>query len=184
MGKQWNTPLGLQFRNVEIDFASPEREIINTIRNSLLLDPNIRLYTSHMKAVSVIKDDIKLPDHTSEINLETLGEVVIKKSERDGRTLHIGADDDVEGNLRNIIMRQFSAFSGGSPNIGVKILSVKQKKKAIVKDSGVSNSFLALRLRFQLRADPEVHEFILTQGIGHHRKMGFGMMGIMGDSKR
>ena len=57
-------------------------------------------------------------------------------------------------------------------------ISAVQKKRAIYKDGTLINSFIALRLSFEVKADAMVHEFLLTQGLGHHRKMGFGMLSI------
>lgn len=182
MGKLWNTPLGLQFRNIEVDFSSPNTSVIVSIRDALLLDPILLLDNCRLKVTRVEMETIVLPNSVSESHIVSLGEIVMKKPERDGKTEHVGADDDVESYLKNIILKQYMAYSGKSVPVDVKIDFIKQKKKAIIKDNGVSNSFLALRLKFSIKTDPDVMKFMLTQGIGHHRKLGFGMVRIEGSN--
>lgn len=176
LGRQWNTPLGLQFRQIEVDFSSPDQRILSNIRNSLLIDPFLTIGGCKLKVTRTEMEHIILPGQNANVKLETLGEIVIKKPSRDGKTLHVGADDDVPMNLKDIIERQYSAYSGKKEEVNINIEYVKQKKKAIVKNDEVTNSFLALRLRFSMVASPDLIEFVLTQGIGHHRKMGFGMV--------
>lgn len=183
LGHQWNTSLGLVFRNVDVVFVSPEIDIIRALENSILMNPKILLYGSEIVVNSVREINLSIPDGISSLLYETLGEIVIKKDNADNKTSHVGTSDNLKEHLKEIIERQFAAFSGRSPDINLTVNDSKQKKKAIVKNGKVSNSFVALRLRFTLLADEEVHEFVLTQGIGHHRKMGFGTVGLRTEHK-
>lgn len=178
MGKMWNTPMGLQFRNAEVDIASPNKELISYIKRGFLLSPFFNLGQCKLRVSRVINDRIELNEGRSTLNLETLGEIVIKKKDRTSETLHVGEDDDIEGYLKDTILRQYYAYSGTQSELDLTVTYSKQKKKAIIKDDGRINSFKALRLKFTLTAEKELHVFLLTQGIGHHRKMGFGMIGI------
>lgn len=178
MGKMWNTPLGLQFRNAEVDVASPNKKLISYIIRGFLMSPIFNLGQCRLRVSSVQSEHIDLKEGKSTLNLETLGEVVIKKKDRNSETLHVGEDDNIEEYLRDIIFRQYYAFSGVQSEFDLNVTYSKQKKKAIIKDDGRINSFKALRLKFTLNAEKELHEFLLTQGIGHHRKMGFGMIGL------
>jgi CRISPR-associated endoribonuclease Cas6 len=178
LGKQVNTPLGLVFRNVDVIFASPNSEFITALKNSLIMNPKLLLSNCEIYVNSVREITPLIPDGISSLNYETLGEIVIKKLSDNNRTIHLGVDDDIENGLLEIIERQFSSFTGREENLEITVTDKKQKKKAIVKDGNVSNSFIALRLKFSLKSSRDVHEFVLTQGIGHHRKMGFGMVGI------
>ncbi len=178
LGKQWNTPLGLVFKNVDVVFASPDLPVMAAIKNAFLMKPKFPLFDSLIIVNSVKQDNIKLENGTTKLSYESLGEIVIKKGNENGRTVHVGEGDDIELNVENIIKKQFSAFSGHDPELKVRIMDFKQKKKSIVKNGIALNSFRTLRLRFELEADEQVHYFLLTQGIGHHRKMGFGLVGI------
>jgi CRISPR-associated endoribonuclease Cas6 len=179
LGHQWNTTLGLMFKNVDVVFVSPETEIIGLLKNSILMNPKLLLSGSELYVNSVKEIRLSIPDNVSTLRYETLGEIVIKKGSENNKTVHVGITDNVKQMLEEIIIKQYSAFSGYAPTIEVSITDSKQKKKAIVKDGKISNSFIACRFRFTLKADEEVHRFILTQGIGHHRKMGFGTVGIV-----
>lgn len=183
MGKQWNTPLGLQFRRIEVDFSSPDENIISSIRNALLLDPILTIGGCKLKVIGTEMEDFVLSDGVSNVKLESLGELVIKKPGRDGKTEHVGANDDVSGSISEIIQKQFGAFSGRKEEVTIRLTSVKQKKKAIVKEGKVANSFLALRVNFSLKGSADLISFVLTQGIGHHRKLGFGMVRPKGSEK-
>lgn len=178
MGKMWNTPMGLQFRNAEVDIASPNKELISYIKRGFLMSPIFSLGQCKLRVSSVQNEYIELNDGKSTLNLETLGEVVIKKKDRTSETLHVGEDDDIESYLKDTIFRQYYAFSGIQSEFVLNVTYSKQKKKAIIKDDGRINSFKALRLKFTITAEKGLHEFLLTQGIGHHRKMGFGMLGL------
>jgi CRISPR-associated endoribonuclease Cas6 len=184
LGKQVNTPLGLVFRNVDVVFASPNPQFISALKNCLIMKPKLLLSNCEIYVNSVKEIVPHIPDGISSLTYETLGEIVIKKKSDDNKTIHVGIDDDVENSLQEIITRQFSAFTRREQTLEVTVTDRKQKKKAIVKDGKVSNSFIALRLKFNLIASQEVHAFVLTQGIGHHRKMGFGMVGITKEIKK
>lgn len=179
LGKQWHTPLGLMFRNVDVLFTSPDSSVVSALKNAFLFNPKIALFNSKIIANSVRLLRPQIPDGVTIFPYETLGEIVIKKGGEDGGTYHVGANDDIAANLEGIIRKQYSAFSHQQSLIKVNITQFKQKKKAIVKNGVISNSFIALRLRFNLEADGSVHAFLLTQGIGHHRKMGFGTVEIL-----
>lgn len=180
LGKQWNTPIGLQFRRIEVDFASPDEHIISSIRNALLIDPLLNIGGCRLKVTGTEMEDLSLPDKTHNVKLESIGELVIKKPGAEGRTEHVSVNDDVPGSIADVIERQYGAFSGKKERVPIVLTYVKQKKKAIVKDRKVVNSFLALRVEFSMKASPELIEFVLTQGIGHHRKLGFGMVRLRG----
>jgi CRISPR-associated endoribonuclease Cas6 len=178
LGPQWNTSLGLVFKRIDVVFASPDASAVSSLKNALLLSPYVSLFNARILVNSVRDDKITLEDGVTNLQYETLGEAVIKKDEKFGKTLHVGANDNIESSLENTIKRQYTAFRGEDPSLFVKLISVKQKKKAILKTGTISNSFIALRLRFSVQANERVHAFLLTQGIGHHRKMGFGTVGI------
>ena len=182
LGKQWNTPLGLVFKNVNVVFASPDREAIRALINSIVLNPKLELFDRTMYISSMKKIKLVLPEGISSMKYESLGEIVIKKGNEEGITNHVGVADNLKESLEEIIKEQFYAVSKEEVNPEITILDSRQKKKAIIKNNKVSNSFLALRLRFDLKANEAVHRFVLTQGIGHHRKMGFGLIGVRRDN--
>jgi CRISPR-associated endoribonuclease Cas6 len=178
LGKLWNTEIGLLFKSVEISIASSDLDIIYGLSRAMVIDRflylgNVRLLVSQIKV-----EDFHIPDGISSIDYETLGEIVIKKGEKTGITHHIDANDDIAKAIKETIERQSKAATGISGEIDVEVVSSVQKKRAIYKNSTLVNSFTALRLSFKVKADARVHEFLLTQGIGHHRKMGFGMLSV------
>ena len=178
LGKQWETPNGLVFKNIDIILASPDADIISVLKNSFLINHKITLFNSVILVNYVREINFELKSGKNKISYESLGEIVIKKESENGKTLHVTEKDDVKSDLENIIKKQYLAYSGREPVLNIDEVGIIRKKKSIVKNGIVSNSFIALRLKFNLEADEDVHSFILTQGIGHHRKMGFGMVGI------
>ncbi len=178
LGKQWHTPLGLAFKRVEVVFVSPDASVIYAIKNAFLLSPTFNLFDAKIIVSSVKPVNLVLNDGIMNLTYETLGEIVIKKGEKSGKTLHVGIEDNIEEHLKNTIQNQYSSFSGLHKDLSLKVIGSKQKKKAIIKNGTISNSFIALRIRFTLKAESEIHLFLLTQGVGHHRKLGFGVVEI------
>ncbi len=176
LGKLWNTDIGLYFKSVDIVIASPEYDMIKGLSNAMVIDPLLDLNGVKLRVSQIKVENIRIEDGISTLNYETLGEIVIKKGDKNGVTHHVTVDDDLSEALKQTIEIQAGAATGTSTEVFVEVLSAKQRKRAIYKDDKLINSFIALRLSFSLRADARIHEFLLTQGLGHHRKMGFGML--------
>lgn len=178
LGKLWNTEIGLLFKSAEILIASPDLEIIKGLSRAMAVDPFFYMGKVRLRVSQIKVEDFHIADGISSIQYETLGEIVIKKGEKTGITHHIDSNDDIAKAIKEIIERQSKAATGISEEIDVESVSSIQKKRAIYKDGLLVNSFIALRSSFKVKADARVHEFLLTQGIGHHRKMGFGMLSV------
>jgi len=178
IGKLWNSEIGLVFKSAEISIASPDSEIIKGLSRAMVMEPFLYLGTVRLRVSQIKVENFHIDDGVSSVDYESLGEVVIKKGERTGKTYHVGVNDDVARVIKETIERQSKAATGYSGEIEVQVVSSVQKKRAIYKDNTLINSFIALRLSLKVEADARVHEFLLTQGIGHHRKMGFGMLSV------
>ncbi len=178
MGSLRNTEIGLLFRTADMLIASPDVKVIAGLSKAMVMDPFLSLSNVKLRVSQIKVEDIHIADGISTIDYESLGEVVIKKGERTGKTYHVSPDDDVAKAIRDTILRQSEAAIGHPGEIDVEVDSAVQKKRAIYKDGSLINSFIALRLSFRVKADAKVHEFLLTQGLGHHRKMGFGMLSV------
>lgn len=178
IGKLWNTEIGLLFRTAEILIASPDLEIIKGFSKAMIIDPFLYLGNVRLRVSQIKVEDFHIAGGISSIDYESLGEVVIKKGDKTGKTYHVSANDDVANAIKETIVRQCKAATGYLGEIEVEVVSAVQKKRAIYKDGILINSFIALRLSFKVKADAMVHEFLLTQGLGHHRKMGFGMLSV------
>jgi CRISPR-associated endoribonuclease Cas6 len=178
IGKLWNTEVGLLFRTAEISIGSPDLEIIKGLSKAMVMEPFIYLGNVRLRVSQIKVENFHIADGISSIDYESLGEVVIKKGDKTGKTDHVGVNDDVAKAIKETIVRQSKAATGYLGEIDVEVVSAVQKKRAVYKDGNLINSFIALRLSFKVKADARVHEFLLTQGLGHHRKMGFGMLSV------
>jgi CRISPR-associated endoribonuclease Cas6 len=144
----------------------------------MLVDPFFEVGKVRLRVSQIKIENIHIPDGISSIEYESLGEIVIKKAEKTGITQHYTVKDDLSRALKEIIERQSEAATHVKSEIELELLSAKQRRRVIYKDNVAINSFIALRLAFRIRTNAKVHEFMLTQGIGHHRKLGFGMLSI------
>jgi CRISPR-associated endoribonuclease Cas6 len=176
LGKMYNSELGLFFRDGYLYVSSPSSEFISGLKKALFVNPLVRIGNVSILASEIRDDIIEINEGFSTIYYETLGEVVIKKEDRTGTTKHLTLNDDINKGVHDEISKQFKGAYNSDATIGLEIVSAKQKQKAVIKDGKKINSFIALRLTFKLSADCKVHEFLLTQGFGHRRKLGFGMV--------
>ncbi|MHB8361865.1 MAG: CRISPR-associated endoribonuclease Cas6, partial [Thermoplasmataceae archaeon] len=174
--KMYNSEIGLFFRIAYLVISSPDEQLILGLGKSLFVNPWINVGGVDILVTEIKPETIEIDNGFSTIFYETLGEVVIKTGEREGQTRHVSIDDDINKCVKDEITKQFKAATGIDEIIDLEILSSKQRQRAVIKNGSVINTFITLKLSFKLSADHKVHEFILTQGFGHHRKLGFGLV--------